>query len=201
LFLKLEGDNTPDKPIDEYEPLDSDPPYEKSGKIVPNLFFAYDPDHETDPNEWTNPAIDALERFEDWFNVDPWPVYLCFGFWWAGDVGYNIYDLYDDLKEDIAQYLYDVNEFAIGIVKKADHNGCGLGQYAVAADERINGADWLHDRILQHEVSHQFDASEGGYWPWEHEDCIMNYFWAWWGTIRWCDEHWWEVWIGIWWHP
>ena len=57
--------------------------------------------------------------------------------------------------------------------------------------------DWPHDSIVQHEVSHNFNAEEGGWWPWEHPICIMNYFWAWWGVDVWCDECWNRVYVNV----
>lgn len=42
-----------------------------------------------------------------------------------------------------------------------------------------HGVDWTHDSIVQHEVSHNFDADEGGWFTYEHPaECIMNYQWA-----------------------
>ena len=66
-----------------------------------------------------------------------------------------------------------------------DHNGIAYknGFFSACSTEAA-GMDWPHDSIVQHEVSHNFNAEEGGWWPWEHPICIMNYFWAWWGGRR-----------------
>jgi hypothetical protein len=61
---------------------------------------------------------------------------------------------------------------------------------AVCAVRRENGFDWPHDSIAQHEISHNFNAGEGGTWCWEHPECIMNYCWAKLGTDIWCENHW-----------
>jgi len=34
------------------------------------------------------------------------------------------------------------------------------------------------------------EKDDAGSWPWEHPECIMNYYYAWLGTDKWCDEHW-----------
>jgi len=75
-----------------------------------------------------------------------------------------------------------------------DGNGLAWrpGFYSVNTDTE-GGIDWPHDSIVQHEVSHSFSATEGGYWWYEHEDCIMNYYYAYWGTDIWCSSHWSQV--------
>jgi hypothetical protein len=62
-----------------------------------------------------------------------------------------------------------------------------MGPFAVCADT-ADGFDWPHGQIVQHETSHNFGADEGGYWSWEHPECIMNYMWAYLGTTRWCTS-------------
>ena len=45
-----------------------------------------------------------------------------------------------------------------------------------------------HESIVQHEISHLFNAPDGGQWKNEHPaECIMNYEWAFWGTAIWCS--------------
>ena len=54
--------------------------------------------------------------------------------------------------------------------------------------DTADGVDWPHDSIVQHEVSHNFDADDGGYFAYEHPECIMNYAWAYVGTNIWCSS-------------
>jgi len=63
-----------------------------------------------------------------------------------------------------------------------DLNGDGVvdfALYCVNSDKATGGLDWLnHDSIVQHEVSHLFDAPDHGYYG---PDCIMTYRDAYWG--------------------
>ena len=123
-------------------------------------------------------------------------------YWDASDVSPpdNSSKLLRDLAEDTGGLRDDYNDrnpsndIVIGWVKYADHNGIAYcnGFFSVAVTDAQWGwwGDWPHDSIAQHEISHNFNAGEGGVYPWEHPTCIMNYCHARLGTDVWCDEHW-----------
>ncbi|HID43494.1 MAG TPA: hypothetical protein EYP30_06950 [Archaeoglobaceae archaeon] len=125
-------------------------------------------------------------------------------YWDASDVSPpdNSSKLLRDLAEDTGGLRDDYNDrnpsndIVIGWVKYADHNGIAYcnGFFSLGATDSpwFGWADWPHDSIAQHEISHLFNAGEGGFWCNEHPECIMNYCWAsgLHGTDKWCDEHW-----------
>lgn len=177
------------------------PTHEVDGRIQPKVFFARDSEHKPDPDEWIGVIKSVMTRFRDTFGVWPWEVIYYYNVWDASGTGTDSESQLDDLYYDL-HYLYadDPYEFLIGVVKKSYHNGMACWDYksCICADEATGGADWPHDSIVQHEVSHIFGADDMGWWPWEHPECIMNYYWAWSGTNKWCNDCKQDVMDGIW---
>lgn len=93
------------------------------------------------------------------------------------------------MNDDTNWVRDSANDLIIGWTHNMDKNGRDYpsGPYNVCADT-ADGLDWPHDSIVQHEVSHNFDADEGGYFAYEHPECIMNYEWAYGGTNIWCNS-------------
>ncbi|RLI75689.1 hypothetical protein DRP04_13265 [Archaeoglobales archaeon] len=144
-------------------------------------------------------TVNAYARFYQ-FSPSTLYYYHLQDYWDASDVTPwdNSSKLLKDLAKDTGGLRDDyndkdpTNDIVIGLVKFADHNGMAScnGFFSVAATSTYAWT-WPHDSIAQHEISHNFNAGEGGFWCWEHEECIMNYCWAgFWGTDKWCDDHW-----------
>ena len=79
------------------------------------------------------------------------------------------------------------NAIVLGWVDFLDHNGMAYrnGPYSLCAVKAL-GVDWPHDSIVQHEVSHNFDADDQN--SVLHPECIMNYLYAQQGTNIWCTS-------------
>lgn len=94
-----------------------------------------------------------------------------------------------DLWSDTNSYRTADNRLLLGWAHNMDHNGMAYhnGPVSVCADT-ADGFDWPHRQIVQHEISHNFGAAEGGWFSWEHPECIMNYEWAYLGTTKWCTS-------------
>ena len=180
-------------------------PHAINGKVYVFIFVAkvdgYG--HEPDGTAWYSYTLNALNRFESEFNVemiDDW----CFGCWDASDVrepGTTTSDIYEclyDLEQDHGDARDADNEIVLGWIDNTDKNGVARknGFFAVASETAQ--VSWPEDSIVQHEISHNFNADEGGWWPWEHPECIMNYWYAYHGTDIWCSEHWNTVYNNIW---
>ncbi len=98
-------------------------------------------------------------------------------------------------KLETANQVRDAaNDMVIGWTHNMDHNGRAwkrdtqpYGPFAICADT-ADGVDWPHGNIVQHEVSHNFDADDQNS-P-VHPECIMNYAWAYAGTNIWCSSCW-----------
>ena len=128
----------------------------------------------------------------------------------AGDIGVNVYWYWDywdasdvspadststalaDLEEDTAWCRSYANDMVIGWTHDMDSNGraerCDIsddGPFAICADT-ADGVDWPHDSIVQHEVSHNFEAADQN--SALHPTCIMNYAYAYAGTDVWCTS-------------
>ena len=175
-------------------------PYAKYGRLYLWIYGAADHGHK--PVEpYLMQTLDAYFRFRQFGPSDLY-YYHVTDYWDASDVSPydNSSKLLDDLKQDTDWVRYHhndgdpVNDIVIGWVKYADHNGRAYinGSFSVAATQ-ASGEDWPHDSIAQHEISHNFNAPDRGWWPWEHPECIMNYWYAYWGTDKWDDEDWWIV--------
>ncbi len=191
-------DNNANEELTESTVLAASGPWAKSGKLYVWIFEAKDSYHK--PTEaYLTDTINALGRF---YQFGPTGIYYYHktGIWDASDVSPPNYywGLINDLNEDTNFYRsgyndYDpVNDIVLGWVKNMDHNGAAdiNGWFSVCATVADDGVDWPHDSIVQHEVSHNFNAPEGGTWWYEHPECIMNYWYAYWGTDIWCNTCW-----------
>ena len=164
-------------------------PYAINGIINEYVFVATDSRHK--PTEAiTQDTHNALYRFEN-FGIGV-NVYWNWNYWDASDVSPadSTQSALVDLEDDTKWIRDAANDMVIGWTHNMDHNGRGNfgGPYSVCTDT-ADGVDWPHDSIVQHEVSHNFDADEGGYLKYEHPaECIMNYQWAYGGTNIWCSS-------------
>lgn len=140
----------------------------------------------------------ALSRFNTNFGVTMSESWI-WNYWDASDVSpaTDAYAAFQDLKDDTGWLRTAENDIVLGWAHELNRNGLADpdGFFALASDTRVGDLDWPHDSIVQHEVSHLFDAPERGTWMSEHRDssgnyieCIMNYEWAYWGTNNWCPE-------------
>jgi hypothetical protein len=64
----------------------------------------------------------------------------------------------------------------------------GLNEAFLVCSDTADGLDLPHRQIVQHEISHNFGASDQGWYSWEHPECIMNYIWTYMGTTIWCTS-------------
>lgn len=168
-------------------------PYAINGIINEYVFVATDSRHR--PTEAiTQATYDGLYRFEN-FGIGV-NVYWNWNYWDASDISPadSTQAALDDLREDVSWVRDSANVMVIGWTHDMDNNGRGVkcdestrGPYAICADTAA-GFDWPHDSIVQHEVSHNFDAADQGYFTYEHDECIMNYQWAYGGTNIWCNS-------------
>jgi len=176
------------------------PPYEINGKIYVDVYPALDDAH-APSSGWMSAVISAIIPFEDEFGVDMIAIWYT-NVWDASDVGDNIYNLCDDLKEDLPNPA--TNHVRQGWVDNSNnHNGVADkvgGHYSVCVQVPGFGyANWPDDSIAQHEISHNFDAQDGHKSGGQCTDsCIMDYWDAFWGTDEWCSYHWDIVNAGVW---
>ena len=164
-----------------------------NGNLYLWIAEAGDPQHKP-TQAYFQDTINAYGRFYQ-FGVDNLYYYKYYNYWcWdASDVSPwdSSDELLDDLRDDTGQVRDDFNDkdpsndIVIGWVKYADHNGIAYcdGFFSVAATEAA-GVDWPHDSIAQHEISHNFNAPDHGYYC---QVCIMCYTWAY-ATDIWCPE-------------
>ncbi len=132
----------------------------------------------------------ALSRFKTQFNVNMNEQVWFWNYWSASDVlpATDSIQVLSDLAEDTGWMRTQGNDIVLGWAHDLDHNGISYGDgfFAVASDTRVGNVDWPHDSIVQHEISHLFNAPDRGTWSWTHQECIMNYWYAYWGTDIWC---------------
>jgi len=157
--------------------------------------------HKPDGSDWLSGTYAALDRFEEEFGVDMIP-YEYWNAWDLSDISpaYNASEALKDLEQDFAFFVVDDNHIVIGWADRLDHNGIARMNrfHSVGVEDPCCGkANWPDDSVAQHEISHLFNAGEGGYWCWEHPECIMNYCHAFWGTDEWCGSHWYDVFVNI----
>ncbi|AKB31153.1 hypothetical protein MSSIH_0463 [Methanosarcina siciliae HI350] len=175
-------------------------PYAINDAIDVHVFVATDSTHA--PTEsFQQDTVNALSRFED-FGID---VYL----WWywnswdASDVSpsWDASAVLNDLEDDESWVRYSASDLVLGWAHELNHNGIARvytlsdgtlrgGAYSVCTDTvYASSIEWPHDSIVQHEISHNFDAEEGGTFKYQHPaECIMNYEWAYEGTNIWCSS-------------
>ncbi len=157
-----------------------------NGNIYVHVYPAKDSNHAPTESYYTD-TIDASERFEG-FGITVNRVWH-YNYWDASDVSstYSSSDVLADLKEDCAYIRDSSNDIVLGWVKYLDNNGRAYinGAYGVCATT-ATGVDWPHDSIVQHEISHNFGASDQN--SVSHPTCIMNYAYAYAGTNVWCTS-------------
>lgn len=148
----------------------------------------------------TNTGLQRFQaQFSDLVDVTCYASNFCYS---ASGIGDDAGQLLDRLASEIGTYcsfLRDANnEVVIGWVDFASNNGIAYGDgfFTVAAEE-ASGVDWDHDEIIQHEVSHLFNALDRGTWWWEG-DGIMNYWDAEMGVTTWETADWNTVKNNIW---
>ncbi|MCL7474611.1 MAG: hypothetical protein M8352_01080 [ANME-2 cluster archaeon] len=169
----------------------SDGPHAIQGKIIVKIFEARDSKHK--PTEaYTSATYDAINRFEPMYNVDM-EMNWYFGLWDASDEGTDTHNVLDDLQEDMGGFRNNAeNVVLLGWAHKLTRNGMahGDGFETVCSDVSTDwdSPDWPHDSIVQHELSHLFNAADQGTKASEHPTCIMNYGYAYWGTNIWCNS-------------
>jgi len=165
----------------------SEGPHAINGLIVAHIFVAADNRHH--PTQGiTGDTHDALYRFETEFGVNM-NVFWYWNHWDASDVSPadDSYQAVLDLEEDKSWVKDQDNDIVIGWLHDMDHNGMAkhLDAFYCVCSDTASGADWPHDSIVQHETSHLFNASDHGY---TGPNCIMTYWYAYWGTDIWCDS-------------
>jgi hypothetical protein len=161
-----------------------------SNELHMNIIPASDSSH--NPSEsYRNDTTTAASIFTNEFGPDiNYTVY--FGYWDASDTNNNAGNLIDNLRE------FDENndnlnnkdaEFTVGWVDEMSNNGIAdlNGFFSVNAC-KATGVNWDHERIVQHEISHNFGAPDRGRFGYEHDKCIMNEEWAYRGIDYWCSE-------------
>lgn len=171
-------------------------PWAKYGRLYLWILPAADEMHKpTEP--YLEDTLSALSRFTQ-FGVTVY--YYHVSRWWSA---YDVSPpdsadaLLEDLKDDMdwirlcSNDRDSDNDIVMGWVNYADWDGKAYrnGFFSVGA---VTSAWWHfpHDSIAQHEISHNFNADDQGWWPWEHPECIMNYWYAYWGTDKWCISCW-----------
>ena len=72
-------------------------------------------------------------------------------------------------------YLTDtVNDIVTGWVDWMDHNGLAWrNNFSSVCAVKASGLDWPHDSIAQHEISHNFNATDRGRWKYQHPECLV----------------------------
>jgi len=164
-------------------------PHQINNNIDVNIFIAKeDSSHHAPTESYYQDTVDALERFESNYGVTMNRIWH-YNFWDASDVTPTgeAESLLDDLEEDTTWIIESPNDIVLGWVNSLDHNGIAWipGSFSVCAVKAV-GIDWPHDSIVQHEISHNFDADDQN--SILHPECIMNYFYAHKGTNIWCTS-------------
>lgn len=173
-------------------------PYAKYGKLYLWIVEAAKPLGQKPDQAYLSDVVSAYGRFYQ-FNPGTLYYYHWTNYWNATvPTTTNTSQLLGDLKTDTnwVRTAYNdgdgANDIVAGWVRIGDHNGMAgrNGWFSVNAVRTELAVDWPHDSIAQHEISHNFNADDQGYWYWEHPECIMNYNWAYWGTDIWCSDCW-----------
>lgn len=156
-------------------------PRKINGKIEVHIFPAKDTSHK--PTEaYSQDTTNALIRFQT-FSVTM-TRFWHYNYWDASDVNEESSLLLNDLEEDTTWVINANNDIVVGWVKTMGNNGIAWrpGSFSVCGT-RAWGIDWPHDSIVQHEVSHNFDANDH-----YTVDCIMDYEDAYSGVDTWCGN-------------
>lgn len=168
-------------------------PHQISGKLRLKVFFAKDFYHI--PNNIPN--LKTLTQ-QGWgrfsrFYVTPLQVEYFSGIWDASDCSvYGTEECLQDLAQDCKLgYQTADNILVMGWIKLGDHNGKANwpGFFSVCA-ESVLVINHPKDSLVQHELSHNFNCPEGGFWPNEHnwKSCVMNYWYCFFHSTVWCNS-------------
>ena len=136
---------------------------------------------------------EALDKFEEYYGVE------MIDDWWFGcwdlihpfEVGSSSEDALDDLILEVYwsyPWMRDSdNEIVLGWADNLDKNGIaeGDGFFSLGSETPTHPFDWPEDTVSQHEISHNFNAPDHGYYC---QYCVMCYYWAWNGVNHWCPE-------------
>ena len=181
----------PPKTSDTVASIKSEPgPNQINGKIYVEIFMAKDDAHKPEMSYTMLELMtgQALDRFEEEFGVkmyDTWYI----GFWDASNVPdpHSSSQVLDDLREDCRWAQNADNEIVFGWADDLDLNGRAFsnGYYAVGSENPTHLFDWSEKSVVQHEISHNFNAPDHGY---DGPRCIMTYLHAFLGFDQWCDD-------------
>jgi len=126
---------------------------------------------------------------------------VIYGYWSPpSSLGDNVHQIFDHLKSNCAALQMADNYIVQGIVKRGNHNGIASnpGFFNIVAETCTGPLQHEHASISQHELTHNIGGIEDTTWPWQHNICIMNYFWMFWGITTWCNSCHNTVWNKIW---
>ncbi len=176
------------------------PPYaDENGKIYVLTYSASDDQHAPAGGVHWDDVVAGTWPFERDFGVD---IIRggCYNCWDASGVDNNLVNLIEDLRNDVDYGTY--NTVVVGWVRYSDYyKGYADidGHYSVIAETR---PPWLprypNDAVVQHEISHNFDAEDGKCTDQCRGECVMNYGYARTGTDKWCDYHRFIIGQGVW---
>ncbi len=173
------------------------PPYaDENGKIYVLTYSASDDQHAPAGGVHWDDVVAGTWPFERDFGVD---IIRggCYNCWDASGVDNNLVNLIGDLRNDVDYGTY--NTVVIGWVRYgSDYKGYADidGHYSVIAESFY--IPFPNDAVVQHEVSHNFDAEDGKCTDQCSGECVMNSFYVFLGTDKWCDHHRFIVRQGVW---
>lgn len=144
-------------------------------------------------------SVTGINRFQSTFGVTVGKQCVINNCWNASDEGASVSasQLLADFKADILNsgqcpspnYQTQPYELSWGWANTLDHNGIAYGDdwFSIGASYQCSGcAKWDNDEIIQHEISHSFNAGDRGTFWWEG-DGIMNYYDAYLGINYWAQ--------------
>ena len=166
--------------------IQSSAPKAIDGEIHLHVVPASDSEHEPSAS-YKDATFNAWAIFGSEFGIEA-KRSIHFGHWDASDVGTNTGDLLDDIADDTDKFRDGDNHIVTGWVDKMNNNGVAGKYHSVNAIDPVYGVPWPHEQLVQHELSHNFDAPDRGQAGFEHEKCVMNYEYAARGIDYWCDE-------------
>lgn len=169
-------------------------PQQVNGVVYVHIFTARDDAYGHAPDtgsSYISATQAALGRFETNFYVNMAETWY-FGWWDLSDVGSDTAAALQDLVDDCGWVQDHMNDIVFGWADNLQNNGMARlnGWFAVGSEDVPYIWNWPEDSVVQHEISHNFNAPDRGTWYWEHPECIMNYNWAYWGTDIWCSTDW-----------
>ena len=175
------------------------PPYaDENGKIFVITYSASDDQHVPAGGIHWDDVVAGTEPFERDFLID---IIRggCYNCWDASGVDYNLSHLLEDFENDVDHGTY--NTVVVGWVRYSDYyKGIARidGHYSVIAESRPPWfLNYPNDAVVQHEISHNFDAEDGKCTDQCQGECVMNYYYAFRGTDKWCTYHGVRVMLGV----